>query len=209
VNQADYRVRRATLDDRKALVALWTAMQFPAADMERKLTEFQVVETSNGEVLGTLAIEIAGRHGRLHSEAFGDFSLADILRTHLWQRMQSVAANHGLARIWTQEKTPFWCHCGLHIATANELKRLPEPWAALPGEWRTQQLRDEDAIATSLDKEFAQFKEAARLQTQDTLRRARVMKYFATFIAIVLAVLVIVASLWLLKSHGVFGAPQQ
>ena len=209
MNQADYRVRRATLDDRKALVALWKAMHFPAAEMDRKLTEFQVVETPNGEILGALAIEISGRHGRLHSEAFADFSLADVLRTHLWQRMQSVATNHGLVRIWTQEKTPFWCHCGLHTATANELKRLPEPWAVLSGEWRTQQLRDEDAIATSLDQEFAQFKDAARLQTEETMRRARVMKYFATFIAIVLALLVIVASLWLLKSHGLFGPAQQ
>jgi len=208
MNQADYRVRRATLDDRKALAALWNAMHLPAGDLERRLTEFQVVEALDGSLLGALAIEISGRQGRIHSEAFADFALADVLRAHLWQRMQSVATNHGLARVWTQEKAPFWCHCGLHPAAAAELKKLPENWNALAGGWLTQQLRDEEALAASLDNEFAQFKDAARMQTEETLRRARVMKFIATFVALILAALVIVGSLYLLKSRGILIGPQ-
>lgn len=86
-------------------------------ELERRLTEFQVVETLDGQLFGALGMEISGRHGRLHSEAFSDFALADVLRPHLWERMQSVATNHGLVRVWTREKTPFWCHSGLHPAT--------------------------------------------------------------------------------------------
>jgi len=209
MSQAEYRVRRATLDDRKALVGLWEKMHFPSTELERRLTEFQVVETPEGEVLGAVAMEISGRYGRIHSEAFGDFALAEILRTHLWQRLQSVATNHGLVRVWTQEKAPFWCHCGLHPAAEAELKKLPDAWYSLPGNWWTQQLRDEEAVAASLDKDFAQFKEAARLQTEETLRRARMLKYIATFIAIILAVFVIFVSLYLLKSHGILLGPPQ
>ena len=40
------RVRRATLDDLGALKPLWTSMRLPAADLEKRLTEFQVIESA-------------------------------------------------------------------------------------------------------------------------------------------------------------------
>ena len=78
-----YSVRRATVDDLAALLALWEAMHFSVADLERRLTEFQIVESEDGTLQGAVGLEINDRNGRLHSEAFKDFALADTLRDHL------------------------------------------------------------------------------------------------------------------------------
>jgi N-acetylglutamate synthase-like GNAT family acetyltransferase len=159
MSEADYQVRRATVDDLHSLKALWESMRFPAVELERRLTEFQLAETPDGELLGALAMEIAGRHGRLHSEAFNDFALAEPLRQRLWERMQSLATNHGLVRIWAQETAPFWSHNGFLAADPESLKKLPAAWNDLPPAWLTLRLRDEEAVEMSLDKEFVRFKE--------------------------------------------------
>ena len=192
-----YRVRRATVDDLKGLLALWEAMHFPAAELERRLTEFQVAESEDGALLGALAIEIHGRHGRLHSEAFKDFALADILRHHLWERMQSVAANHGLARLWICESAPFWNHNGFLPAGTDSLKKLPEAWAPVRSGWLTLQLRDEEALQTSLDQEFARFREEERLRTESMLRRGRALNTLATVLALVLGIFVFIYSVYM------------
>ena len=48
--QIPFRVRRATVDDLDALVAMWTAMQFDIVGIEKRLTEFQVAEAADGTV---------------------------------------------------------------------------------------------------------------------------------------------------------------
>ncbi len=194
MSQSSYRVRRATVDDRQGLLALWEAMHFPTPDLERRLTEFQVAESDDGKLLGALAIEIAGRQGRLHSECFSDFALADGLRHQLWERMQSVATNHGLARLWIRETAPFWNRNGFQPANEESLKKLPGQWAVDQSGWLTLKLRVEEALLISLDQEFARFKEEEQERTQGALRRARLMKSFATLLAVVLALFVIVVS---------------
>src|SRR4051794_18584643 len=203
MSQADYRVRRATVDDLPGLNALWESMHFPALELEKKLTEFQLAETPDGQLLGALGMEIAGRHGRLHSEAFNDFALADLLRQHLWERMQSLATNHGMVRIWTQETAPFWTHSGLLPAEPESLKKLPAAWNTLPPQWLTLRLRDEEAVEVSLDKEFAKFKEFEKEGTDKAMRQARTLKMVATLLAIVLALLVGVISIYVLKNSGI------
>lgn len=208
MSQADNRVRRATVDDLGGLNALWESMHFPALELEKRLTEFQLVETPDGQLLGAVGMEIAGRHGRLHSEAFNDFALADILRQCLWERMQSVATNHGLVRIWTQETAPFWAHSGLLPAEAESLKKLPAAWTTLPSKWLTIRLRDEEAVEISLDKEFARFKEFEKERTDKAMRQARTLKLVATLLAIVLALLVGVISIYVFKNRGILPGAQ-
>lgn len=198
MSQSAYRVRRATVDDLEGLLALWKAMHFPTDELERRLTEFQLVESNDGALLGVLGMEIAGRHGRIHSEGFNDFALADGLRQQLWERMQSVATNHGLARLWTQETAPFWKHSGFNSANEGSLKKLPGQWAAVPSGWLTLKLRDEDALQISLDKEFARFKEEEQQRIQGTLRRTKALKSFATLLAVVLSIFVVIVSIYML-----------
>jgi hypothetical protein len=95
MNPSDFRVRRATLDDIGALRALWESMRYPTGDLERRLTEFQVVEGPGGEVVGALGFQIIERQARIHSEAFTDFAIADSMRPVFLKRIQSLAMNHG------------------------------------------------------------------------------------------------------------------
>src|SRR5215831_20838256 len=108
-----FTVRRATLDDLEKLTELWKSMRFPVEDLSKRVTEFQVAENAEGKLLGAVGLQIAERQGRIHSEGFTDFSLAEQLRPMLWDRVNAVATNHGLLRLWTKEEAPFWNRCGL------------------------------------------------------------------------------------------------
>lgn len=201
MSQTNYRVRRATIDDLPILTALWGKMHLPAAELEKRLTEFQVAETADGAVAGAIGMEIFKQQGRLHSEAFEDFSQADVLRQLFWDRLQTIVKNHGLARLWTQESAPYWTRTGFAAVDATALEKLPAAWSALKGNWLTVKLMDEAATEISLDKEFAIFKEMEREQRERTLRIARVLKVVATILAVVLAVLIIGYSVLALRSN--------
>lgn len=196
-----YCVRRATLDDLAPLRELWQAMNFPVADLEKRLTEFQVAEAPDGKVTGAVGLQIVEGQGLLHSEAFGDFSIADRLRPLLWNRIQSVATNHGLFRLWTCEQAPFWNHCGLVPATADVLPKLPQAWRGKAKAWLTLQLREEISPVISAEKEFAKFMEAERRRTGQAFQRARLLKFIANFIAVALAILAFAALIYWARTN--------
>jgi N-acetylglutamate synthase-like GNAT family acetyltransferase len=201
MNSADYRVRRATLDDLPQLTALWQSMQFPVEDMGRRVTEFQVAEAGSGQLAGALGLQIAERQGRVHSEAFTDFALADHLRPILWERLNAVATNHGLLRLWTQEKAPFWHHCGLAKPDADALEKLPAAWRGQTTGWLTLKLKDDINALASMDHEFARFMESEKQRTQRVLQRGRVLKFVATLIALGVLALVLGAAFYLIRMN--------
>src|ERR1700690_4603527 len=101
-------VRRATTDDFQGLRTLWISMRLPAEELEKRLTEFQVIEGAGGQILGALGLQIVRQHALLHSEGYTDFALSDAARQQFWERIQTIAAHHGVFRIWTLERSPFW-----------------------------------------------------------------------------------------------------
>lgn len=198
---SEYRVRRATLDDIGQLTALWQLMHFAADDLARRVTEFQVSETQDGTVVGAIGLQMLEKQGRLHSEAFTDFALADQLRPMLWDRLHSVATNNGLLRIWTQEQAPFWNHCGLVKADADATAKLPAAWRGLGSEWLTLKLRDDLSDVISLDKEFALFMESEKQRTARTMQNAKILKLIATLIALAVFGLVAAGAFLLLRKN--------
>lgn len=175
MSSSAFRIRRATIDDLPTLKALWDSMRIANADLDKRLTEFQVAEAADGTVVGTVGFQILQRHGLVHSEAFSDFGVADQVRPLFWQRISALVLNHGVARLWTRENSPFWTHNGLQPADEDTLKRLPEPWDRTAPGWLTLRLKDEDAIA-SLDKEFDMFVAAEKARTAEALGSARKFK---------------------------------
>lgn len=184
MNLANYRVRRATLDDIEQLTNLWRAMHLPADELAKRITEFQVAENPEGHLVGAVGLQLLERQGRLHSEGFTDFSLADKLRPQLWERFQSVAANNGLVRLWTQEQAPFWSHCGLAKAGPEALEKMPAAWRTFKGQWLTLKLKEDIEEVLSADKEFAMFMQAERQKTDRAFQQAKVLKFIATLLAI-------------------------
>jgi N-acetylglutamate synthase-like GNAT family acetyltransferase len=202
MNVNEYRVRRATLEDLEALGALWRSMQYPVEELGRRVTEFQVAESSAGELVGAVGMRIVERQGLIHSESFGDFALADPLRPRLWERLQSLANNQGLLRVWTQERAPFWSHNGLVKPDAAALEALPAAWRELPGAWLTLKLREDIDKLASADKEFAIFMQAEKARTQRALQRAKVLKAAATLVALALLGLVIAGAFYLYRQNA-------
>jgi N-acetylglutamate synthase-like GNAT family acetyltransferase len=197
---SQHRVRRATQDDHESLKALWSLMRLPVDALGRQLTEFQVAESADGRVVGALGIQIAGQQGRLHSESYLDFAIADELRLLLMERLRSLASNHGVLRLWTQEQSPFWTRQGFHPASAEELKKLPEAWAGLGAGWLTLQLKDEAAII-SMEKELAFFMETEKQRTAQILQRVQTLKTAALWVAMVLGIFVLGAAIYLLLKN--------
>jgi N-acetylglutamate synthase-like GNAT family acetyltransferase len=198
----DYRVRRATVDDLKELTVLWETMHFETSGLEQRLTDFQLVESSDGRILGGIALEVIGRDGRLHSEGFVDFSVADACRERLWERMRIVAANLGAARLWTCETAPFWSRCGLRLPDAAAAKKLPAQWSQLSANWLMIQFWDEEAVEKSLGKEFARMEAAGKAEAEEIIRRANTIKNIFTAVAIVLALVVLVISVYVFANRG-------
>jgi len=192
VSSSKYRVRRATLDDIGQLTAIWESMQYPTQELARRVTEFQVAEDVNGTVLGAVGLQINERQGLIHSEAFGDFALAEPLRQLLWDRVNAVATNQGLLRLWTREGAPFWNHCGLVKANAEALQNLPASWRGPMSSWLTLKLRDDVETVLSVDKEFAVFMQSEKRRTEQVFQRARTIKNIATLLAFAVLGVVVV-----------------
>jgi hypothetical protein len=197
VSSSKYRVRRATLDDLGYLTAMWQPMHFPVDDLAKRVTEFQVAESPDGKVVGALGLQIAERQGLVHSEAFGDFSLAEHLRPLLWDRVHAVATNHGLLRLWTREQAPFWNHCGLIQPDAEALEKLPALWRGPSSRWLMLKLRDDVETVLSLDKEFALFMQSEKQRTEQVFQRARTLKNLVLVLSVALLIAV---AIWAVRT---------
>jgi N-acetylglutamate synthase-like GNAT family acetyltransferase len=203
MNSSNFRVRRATLDDISQLAALWNSMKLPAESLSKRVTEFQIAETPEGVLAGAVGLEIAQKQGRIHSEAFSDFSLADQLRPMLWERIHSVAINHGLLRLWTQENAPFWSHhCGLVKSDPDALQKLPAAWQGQKPGWLTLKLKEDVETLTSLDKEFALFMDSEKQRTARAFQHAKILKVVATLIALGLFIIVLAGAFLIFKRGG-------
>ena len=184
------QARRATIDDLSKLTPLWRAEGLAAHDLEKRFKEFQLIEGPDGEVLGTIGLQVSGQEGRLHSETFAHPEDGDALRQRLWDRVQMIANNHGIIRLWTQLESPFWHHVGFTAASGDLMVRLPANFAGDQRRpWSFYQLRSETAAVVSLDKEFAMFREAERERTEKIFRQAKVLKVIAAMLVLAVAVL--------------------
>lgn len=174
-------IRRATVDDLPALKSIWVSMQMDAEALEPHLTDFQVVER-DGEVVGAIGFQILRTAGCLYGEGYSDFSVADPARELFWDRLQKLAASHGVFRLWTQEKSPFWQHWGFSTADDESLARLPEEWKATEGKWLTLELKNEAVITAAFATQFSKYSAAEKKSADEIAARAKTM----TFILIVL-----------------------
>lgn len=172
---ASLNIRRATVDDLPALKTMWLAAGLPAAELEGRLTEFYVVE-SDGQFAGALGVQVVRQHARLHSEDYTDFSVADAARQLFWERIQKIAANLGIFRLWTQETSPFWTRWGFQPSSPENLERLPPEWKNLEGRWLTLELKNEEAINKVMKEQFASLMDTEKQQTAKVVGQARIFR---------------------------------
>ncbi len=195
-----YRTRRATVDDLPQLANLWQAVDLPVAELEKQFTDFQVAEDDQGKLAAAIGLQIEGSNGRVHSETFADFALTDALRPALWERLQVVAQNHGLFRLWTEEAAPWW-RKGAGFSTPSDelLQNLPESFGPRHPAWLALRLKEEGADPALLDKEIAAFKEAERLKREKLMQRGKVLRIIGTLISALLLLFALSVLFYVLK----------
>ena len=201
MSSPDLRVRRATTDDFQSLRELWNSMHFPTDELEKRLTEFQLVETTTGQIVGAMGLQITGQHALLHSEGYTDFSVADAARQLFGERIQTIAAHNGVFRLWTQENAPFWSRWGFQPAPAEILGRLPGPWKQSDEKWLTFQIKNEEAIATA-EKELAVFRESEKKHAAEVLGQARTLTTTITVIGFAIGIAMIGVDFYLFLRRG-------
>jgi N-acetylglutamate synthase-like GNAT family acetyltransferase len=199
MNPPSYQVRRATVEDLPVLRLLWLEAQLPLLQPEKRLTEFQVVLNEKNQVLGAIGLQIKGHEGVMHSEVFLDPACTDDYREELWGRLQIVARNHSLVRLWTQEDAPYWHHIGFKPCDKELLQQLTEVFGEQEGHWSCHNLRADIALPKTLDQELAIFAEAQRQETTALLHKAKIWRHIATAIAVLFFAMVVVVGFLILR----------
>lgn len=195
-----FTTRRATVDDLKPLVALWQSAGFATTDLEKRFTDFQVAIDQNGRLVAAIAMRIVGHQGFIHSEAYIDFSFTDSVRPLLWKRVQNLANNVGLYRLWTLETAPYWKkEVGFSEVDSAKLEKLPAEFGAREQSWLMIQLKEEHAAPETLEQQFQMFKESQRAETERMYQQAKTLKILATIIAVILFFFVLLGGIYLLK----------
>ncbi|MCF7669005.1 MAG: hypothetical protein K9N48_04420 [Verrucomicrobia bacterium] len=165
---------------------MWHDSLLPEQSLEKHFTEFQVAVTDAGQVIGSIGIQIIQNQGKLHSEVYLHPELEDILRPEFWERIQSIARNHGLTRIWTIESSPFWPDAGFKFALSEDLEKLPSQFGNVDANWWVFTLRNQDTSTIAIQKEFEIMMEAEKEHTRQLFKRARLFKTIAILISLLL-----------------------
>jgi N-acetylglutamate synthase-like GNAT family acetyltransferase len=189
-------IRRATVDDLPALKAIWLSMRLPAENLESRLKEFQVVERDR-EVVGGIGFQVLHTAALLHSEGYSDFSVADAARELFWKRIQSLAANHGVFRLWTHEHSPFWLHWGFQPADDDALARLPAEWKDSQEKWLTLELKNEAVINAALKTQFAGFMQSEKKSAEQIAAKAKTVTTLLTVGCFLIFFLCLAVAGWL------------
>lgn len=190
------------MDDLPQLAGLWASAKLPAEELEKQFTDFQVAEDAEGKLAAAIALHVDGSHGKVHSEAFVDFALTDALRPALWERVQIVAQNHGLFRLWTAETAPWWKKdAGFSTPPDEILQKLPETYGPRHAAWLTLRLKDEGADPALLEKQIAMFKEAERIRLEKIIYRGKVIRIIGTLISALLLVFALAVLFYVLKNR--------
>jgi hypothetical protein len=155
-------------------------------------------------VLGAIGTLFSKQHALLFGEGFSDYSVADAARQLFWQRIQALAANHGIFRVWTQEDSPFWTRWGFQPANPETLARLPEEWKSSEGKWLTFELKNEEAVTAALEQKFSGFMDAEKEQTARVAEKARMLRIIITVVGFTIGILCIGYAIYMLIHRNSF-----
>jgi N-acetylglutamate synthase-like GNAT family acetyltransferase len=186
VSVPEISARRATVDCLPALREFWQACGAPVELLEKRLTEFQVAD-ADGVVLATAALQVVEKQGRIHSE----FHVAEGVEAArlLRERILTLAGNLGLLRLWVASGDEPWRGSGFKPANEGELAKLPREFLGEAASWDTLKLRDENPAA-GVD-EFVILRQAMQAESEQLLARARVVRFIAYILALVVGLLVL------------------
>lgn len=197
--------RRATVEDLPALQALWQIGGLPAEELEKFLTEFQVVPgEGEGVLLGAIGLMVEGNDALLHSEALApgdEGDEGDAIRAALWCRLQIIARNQGIHRLWTQEDADYWRTGGFGAAPAETVSAATAAFVDKTATWLVCELID-PAKAKQLVTEQMAIWHATRTQEADELQgKIRAFRNASLLVVAVVVVLMIGIVVFVLRQR--------
>jgi N-acetylglutamate synthase-like GNAT family acetyltransferase len=178
-NTPSYQSRRATLEDLPELRSLWHTARLNLDDLEKRFTEFQLVTSPEGSIVGTIGLQIHKQHGLIHSEAFVTPDIAPEVRPLLWQRILTVAKNNGLVRLWVLPVASFYREQGFTDVDDALRAKLPESFGNPVIDWVSLKLKDENQSAATIEREFEIFAMAQKQESQRLISQAQAFKVIA------------------------------
>ena len=197
MNEPQYSLRRATVDDLPGLKVLWERARLQVLDLEKRLTDFQLVVSDAGDLIGAIGLHIEGKQGQVHSEAFAQPEQDAKFRDQVWERIQVLARNHGLVRLWTREAAPFWQQQAGFAEVSPELSaKLPASFGDAPGRWLMVQLREENPAVLSVEREFELFQVSQKQETEKLMQLGRTLKLITV---VVLVIVLLIGGVFLAK----------
>ncbi len=197
MSEPQYSLRRATVDDLPGLKLLWERSRLQVLDLEKRLTDFQLVVSDAGDLIGAIGLHIEGRQGHVHSEAVAQPEQDAKFREQVWERIQVLARNHGLVRLWTREAAPFWQQqAGFAEASPELATKLPVGFGATPGRWLMLQLREENLSVLSIEREFELFQVSQKQETEKLMQLGRTLKFMTV---VVLGVVLLIGGFFVVK----------
>jgi len=173
------QVRRATVEDLPQLRPLWEMENLRVEALDKRFTEFQVVCTDQGEIVAAVGLQISAQEGCLHSEVIGWPDTADDLRSQLWPRLEALARNHRLGRLWTALTAPFWKGVGFKKPSEEMLGLLPPDFAEETATWLFLPLRAAGPGTHEIEKQFAVLRAMSQAENERLMDRAKVIKWIA------------------------------
>jgi N-acetylglutamate synthase-like GNAT family acetyltransferase len=203
VESPAYIARRATEEDLPALQGLWQAAGLPWEELETFVTEFQVVPGDEGLLLAAIGLMVESNEALLHSEAVRQNGDQDELRDALWRRIQIVARNQGVHRVWTQEDAEFWRLAGFLPSTPADFARSTASFLQPGDGWSAFQLLDPSRANAVVEEQMAVWQATRQQEAEEFARKVKVFRTVAFLIFAVVLVLIL-GLLWAVMKTNVF-----
>ena len=197
MSKPSFHLRRATLEDLELLRGLWQIALFSHSDLEKHLTEFQVIEGDDGRLLGAIGIRLRQENAWIHHAAFTRPHTGIALREILWDRLKSMFRQHGVHRVWISQSEDYWSAVGFRTPTTEERNSVPPPFETLEKTLKVFVLRDEKSqkIIERKMLELQSLREEETAQLNHRTRLARIMAWSFTGFFIVILIYLTLRSL--------------
>ncbi len=186
-----HSTRRANLEDLPGLLALWETARLPGTQLEKFLTEFQVITNPDNSLVAAIGLQIDGDEALIHSEAIAREADGDACRLALWTRMQIVLRNQGVQRVWTLEDADYW-RTVFRLAEAGEVAALRASFADPQATWYSLRVLDEARVNKLVNEQVllrGGRLDGDRTELAESIRRFRIVAYSIAAVVIVLLVI--------------------
>ncbi len=180
---------------------LWQAAGLPWDQLDRFVTEFQVVPGESEELLGAIGFLVEGTDGLLHTESVTAAENADEIRASLWRRIQIIGRNQGIQRIWTQEDAPYWMTCGFSPASPERLGSTSATFLDRTASWQVFDIAAPEKVKARLDEQMAIWQATRSQEAEELQQRIRNFRNIAVLVATVVVGVMIVLLSIVMRQH--------